>query len=69
MLRLNKLVAKTAGVTCGTRVRVIAQPGRIIIQVIDSKLSLDEMLAAFDKKRHGGEVMMFSPEGKEVPAP
>jgi antitoxin MazE len=65
-LRFNKLIAKAAGITDGTHVRVIAQPGKIIVEATDRKPSLDDMLAAFDKKRHGGEVMAFAPVGKEV---
>ena len=33
-LGLNKLVAKAAGIVDGTHVRVIAQPGKIIVSVI-----------------------------------
>lgn len=65
-LRLNKSIAKTAGIADGTPVRVIAQPGKIIVEAIDRKLTLDDMLAAFDKQRHGGEVMAFTPVGKEI---
>lgn len=65
-LRLNKLIAKTAGIADGTQVRVIAQPGKIIVETIERKPTLDEMLAAFDKDRHGGEVMAFAPVGKEA---
>lgn len=64
-LRLNKLIAKAAGITEGTHVRVIAQPGKIIVETTDRKPTLDEMLNAFDKNRHGGEVMAFAPVGKE----
>jgi len=65
-LRLNKRIAKAAGIIEGTHVRVIAQPGKIVVETIDHELTLAEMLAAFDKKRHGGEVMTFAPVGKEV---
>ncbi|WP_254504303.1 AbrB/MazE/SpoVT family DNA-binding domain-containing protein [Duganella vulcania] len=65
-LRLNKLIAKTAGIADGTQVRVIAQPGKIIVETIDRKPTLDEMLASFDKERHGGEAMAFAPVGKEA---
>jgi antitoxin MazE len=65
-LRLNRLIAKTAGMTDGTHVRIVAQPGKIIVEATDRKPTLDEMLAAFDKKRHGGEAMAFAPVGKEV---
>ena len=65
-LRLNKMIAKTAGIADGTHVRVIAQKGKIIVETTDRQPTLDEMLAAFDKKRHGGEAMAFAPVGKEV---
>lgn len=65
-LRLNKLVAKAAGVTEGTHVRIIAQPGKIIVETTDRKPTLDEMLKAFDKKRHGGEALAFAPVGREA---
>lgn len=65
-LRLNKLIAKAAGIAEGTHVRVIAQPGKIIVETTDRKLTLEEMLAGFDKERHGGEVMAFAPVGKEA---
>ncbi len=65
-LRLNKMIAKTAGISEGTHVRVIAQPGKIIVETTDREPTLEEMLAAFDKERHGGEVMAFEPVGKEV---
>ena len=65
-LRLNKLVAKTAGIVDGTHVRVIAQPGKIIVEMTDRKPTLNEMLSSFDKTRHGGEVMAFAPVGKEA---
>ncbi|MFZ6774570.1 hypothetical protein ACO0LB_17845 [Undibacterium sp. SXout7W] len=65
-LRLSKLVAKTAGIVDGSHVRVIAQPGKIIVETTDRKPTLDEMLSAFDQLRHGGEVMAFVPVGKEA---
>ena len=65
-LRLNKLIAKTAGIADGTQVRVTAQPGKIIVEMTDRKPSLHEMLDSFDKTRHGSEVMAFAPVGKET---
>ena len=64
-VRLTKAVAKTAGVEEGTPVRIIAEPGRIIVEAATKERSLEEMLAAFDPKRHGGEVMAWAPRGKE----
>ena len=65
-VRLNKNVAKTAGVAEGTHVRIVAQPGRIIVETADREPTLAEMLATFDPKRHGGEVMNFYPVGVEA---
>jgi antitoxin MazE len=65
-VRLSKLIAKTAGMSDGSRVRITALPEKIIVEAMERKLTLDEMLAAFDKERHGGEVMAFAPVGKEV---
>ena len=65
-VRLNKAVAKVAGVEEGTRVRITAQRGRIIVETVDDLPSLAAMLAAFDPVRHGGEVMSFTPVGKEI---
>ncbi len=64
-LRLTKPLAKAAGVVEGTRVRVSAKPGRIVIET-DVDPTLEQMLAAFDPKRHAGEVMADAPVGLEV---
>lgn len=65
-VRLGKLIAKAAGVQAGTPVRIVAQPGRIVIEAVSQDPTLEEMLATFDPKRHVGEVMAFSPRGREV---
>lgn len=52
-LRLTKPMAKAAGVTAGTSVRVTVKPGRIIIES-ETEPTLDQMLAAFDPEKHGG---------------
>jgi antitoxin MazE len=64
-LRLTKPMAKAAGVSEGTSVRVTVKPGRIVIEA-DKEPSLDDMLAAFDPARHSGEAMAFTPVGAEV---
>lgn len=63
-LRLTKPMAKTAGVAEGSPVRVTVKPGRIVIET-EVEPTLDQMLAAFDPKKHGGEVMADRPVGKE----
>lgn len=65
-VRLNKAVAKAAGMVEGTPVRITAQQGRIIVEAIDTMPSLEAMLAAFDPQRHAGEAMAFAPVGGEV---
>ena len=64
-LRLTKPMAKTAGVTEGTPVRVIVKPGRIVIE-LETEPTLERMLAAFNPKKHGGEVMSDGPVGVEA---
>ena len=65
-VRLNKAVANAAGVKDGTPVRISVKRGRIIVEAAEREPTLNEMLAAFDAKRHGGEAMAFGPVGKEV---
>lgn len=55
-LRLTKPMAKAAGVVEGTRIRVTVKPGRIVIDT-EVEPTLEQMLAAFDPEKHGGEVM------------
>ena len=63
--RLTKPMAKAAGVADGSRVRVTVRPGRIVIEA-DIEPTLEQMLAAFDPKKHGGELMADRPVGAEV---
>lgn len=63
--RLTKPMAKAAGVTDGTPVRVMVKPGRIIIES-ETEPTLEQMLAAFNPKKHGGEVMADAPRGVEA---
>lgn len=65
-LRLTKTLARAAGVDANSTVRITAQPGRIIIEATPQKVSLADMLARFDPKKHGGEAMAFAPLGKEA---
>lgn len=57
-VRLNKAVAKAAGVSEGTPVRIIAEPGRIVIEATVKKKSLNDMLQAFSLELHGGELII-----------
>lgn len=64
-LRLTKPMAKAAGMVDGSPVRVTAKPGRIVIEM-DSEPTLDQMLEAFDPKKHGGEALADQAVGAEV---
>lgn len=64
-LRLTKPMAKAAGVREGTCVRVSVKPGRIVVEA-ESEPTLEQMLAAFDPKRHCGEVMADCAVGVEA---
>lgn len=65
-LRITKAVAKVAGVGPNTPVTITAQAGRIVIETVATRPSLEKMLARFDPVRHAGEAMAFAPVGKEV---
>lgn len=64
-LRLTKPMAKAAGVADGSPVRVTVKPGRIVIET-EVDPTLEQMLAAFDPKKHGGEAMADAPVGREA---
>ncbi|MFB9243999.1 AbrB/MazE/SpoVT family DNA-binding domain-containing protein [Massilia antarctica] len=64
-VRLTKVVAKTAGMTDGTQVRITAEKGRIVLEAVEPGITLASMLASFDPVRHGGEVMTFAAVGEE----
>ena len=60
-----RVLGINSSITLGTPVRVTVKPGRIVIEA-ETELSLDEMLAAFDPQKHGGELMADSPIGVEA---
>ena len=64
-LRLTKPMAKAAGVAEGSAVRVSVKPGRIVIET-EAEPTLEQMLAAFDPKKHGGEAMAGGAVGAEA---
>lgn len=64
-LRLTRPMAKTAGVSEGSPVRVTVRPGRIVIET-EVEPTLEQMLAAFDPKKHGGEAMVGGAVGVEA---
>jgi antitoxin component of MazEF toxin-antitoxin module len=65
-LRLNGDVAKALGVEQGTPVSLIVDAGRLVVEKVQRRRTLDEMLAVYDRQRHGGEAMAFEPVGREV---
>lgn len=58
-------MAEAAGVTEGSPVRVTVEPGRILIET-EVEPSLDQMLAAFDPDKQGGEAMAGGAAGVEA---
>lgn len=64
-VRLTKPMAKAAGVVKGTPVRIIVKPGRIVIES-ETEPTLEQMLAAFDPAKHGGELLADAPRGAEA---
>ncbi len=65
--RLTKPQAKVAGVAEGTRVRVSVEPGRIVLET-EPRPTLEQLLAAFDPVKHGGEAMGGGSIGLEAHA-
>ena len=64
-IRLTKPMAKAAGVAEGSPIRVTVKPGRIVIET-GTEPTLEQMLAAFDPKKHGGEAMADEAVGMEA---
>lgn len=55
-VRLPAAVAREAHLHVGQRVRVSVEGTQVVIKpIIDSRLTLEQRLAAFDPVRHGGE--------------
>mgnify|MGYP001478605406 CR=1 FL=1 len=65
-VRLTRSLARAAGVAEGTPVRVTAEPGRLIIEMTERRMTLKERLERFDPERHCGEVMAVAPVGREI---
>lgn len=65
-VRITQPMAKASGITADSRVKVTASPGRIIIEKLPNRATLEEMLAKFDPVKHGGELMTYSPVGLEI---
>ena len=57
-VRLPAAVAREAHLQADQRVRVSVEDGQVVITPVeDSPTTLEQRLAAFDPKRHGGEQM------------
>lgn len=56
-LRITKPMASAAGMDANSLARITVDSGRIIIETVPKKVSLTDMLARFDLKKHGGEAM------------
>ena len=57
-VRLPAAVAREAHLRVDQRVRVSVEGDQVVITPInDSRLTLEQRLAAYDAKRHGGEQM------------
>lgn len=57
-VRLPAAVAREARLQVHQRVRVSVQGAQVVITPIgDSRLTLEQRLAAYDPRRHGGEQM------------
>lgn len=57
---------KIMGEQIGNTLLIDVERGKLVARSKRDKPRLDDMLASFDKKRHGGEAMAFGPVGKEV---
>lgn len=64
-LRITKPIATELGLAAGSEVNVTIENGRLVVSPARRRRSLDEMLAAFDISKHGGEEMAFPPVGAE----
>lgn len=65
-VRIPATLARSAHFHLGTIVELDAHDGSIVVKATGHrKLSLNERLAAFDPKKHGGEAMSVKPLGLE----
>ncbi|MBC5765756.1 AbrB/MazE/SpoVT family DNA-binding domain-containing protein [Ramlibacter albus] len=65
-IRLTRRVARASGIEEGTNVVIKADMGVLVVETKRRPMTLEERLAHFDPKRHGGEAMALRPVGKEV---
>lgn len=66
-VRITAPVAKAAGLTRGTSIKVEVVDGGVFLRIVGKpKLTLAQMLEAFDPAIHGGEVMVTGRAGAEI---
>ena len=56
-VHLPLVIAREVNLKAHQSVRLTVVDGQIIIPIINKRLTLEQRLADFDPKRHGGEVM------------
>jgi antitoxin MazE len=59
-VRLPSAIAQEAGLKRDQRVKLSVVNKTIVISPVEITLSLEERLACFDPKKHGGEIMQTS---------
>jgi len=66
-VRIPARIARAARLVSGQQVTVEFVDGQIVVspQGGAPRLTLEQMVKAFDPKTHGGEVMADSPRGRE----
>ena len=66
-VRIPSSVARSVGFRAGQPVELSTQDSAVLVSAVgEPHLTLTQMLALFDPKLHGGEVMASAPVGKEV---
>ena len=66
-VRIPSSVARSVGFRVGQPVELSAQDSGVLVTAAgEPSLSLSQMLALFDPKKHGGEVLADAPVGKEL---
>jgi antitoxin MazE len=65
-IRIPAAIARSAHFHLGMPVEVSEESGNVVVKpMAGQKMTLDERLAHFDAKKHGGEVMAVKPVGLE----
>jgi antitoxin MazE len=66
-VRITAQVARAAGLSADTEVRLTVEEGRLMIEpTAGRRLTLDEKLKAYDPKKHGGEFIVAGRVGVET---